>query len=97
MSPRGKVVSVTAAPEFDETYAWKMGGRVRIQLTDGRLLERTVQGQRGSMHAPLSEEQLARKFRMLVTDRVGDVDHLVQTILGLGFADTVTSLTAALR
>ena len=63
---QAKVASITAAPEFDATYAWKMGGRVRITLDDGSVLERTVHGQKGSMHAPLSATELEQKFRSLV-------------------------------
>jgi len=60
------VAGLTAAAEFDETYAWKMGGRVRIELADGRTLERTVHGQKGSMHDPLTADELAQKFDLLV-------------------------------
>jgi len=61
-----RVAGLTAAAEFDETYAWKMGGRVRIELADGRTLERTVHGQKGSMHDPLTADELAQKFDLLV-------------------------------
>ncbi|MEM7276070.1 MAG: MmgE/PrpD family protein [Actinomycetota bacterium] len=73
---QAKVVSVTASPEFDETYAWKMGGRVRIHLADGTRLERTVHGQRGSMHDRLGPDELDAKFSALVDGRVGDPDAL---------------------
>ncbi len=63
---QSKVVSVEAAAEFDATYASKMGGRVRIFLTDGMVLERTVHGQKGSMHDPLTTDELATKFDGLV-------------------------------
>ncbi len=59
---QAKVVSVIAHPQFDATYAHKMGGRVRITLDDGSILERTVHGQIGSMHAPLTAEQIDAKF-----------------------------------
>ncbi|MDH3298985.1 MAG: MmgE/PrpD family protein [Acidimicrobiia bacterium] len=59
---QSKVVGVTAHPEFDATYAWKMGGRVRITLDDGSVRERTVHGQIGSMHAPLTASQIDAKF-----------------------------------
>ena len=60
------MTSVRGVEEFDETYAWKMGGRVRISLTDGAVLERTVHGQKGSMHDPLSAAELEAKFERLV-------------------------------
>lgn len=63
---QAKVVSLRPAKEFDDTYAWKMGGRVRIFLSDGKVLERSVHGQKGSMHDPLSQEQLDAKFQSLV-------------------------------
>ncbi len=56
------VVSVSAAPEFDATYAWRMGGRVRIELDDGTTLEHTVHGQRGSMHDPFGPADIDAKF-----------------------------------
>ncbi len=59
---QAKVASVSAAPEFDATYAWKMGGRVRIALTDGTVHERTVHGQRGSMHDRFSRADVDAKF-----------------------------------
>jgi len=93
---QAKVVSVTSAREFDETYAWKMGGRVRIELTDGQVLERTVHGQKGSMHAPLTRDELDHKFHMLVADRVSDAEALAASIRGLMDGD-VASLTTAVQ
>jgi 2-methylcitrate dehydratase PrpD len=59
---QAKVTSVTAADEFEATYAWKMGGRVRIELDSGDVLERSVHGQRGSMHAPFGAADVDAKF-----------------------------------
>ncbi len=59
---QAKVVSVSAHPDFDATYAWKMGGRIRITLDCGRMVERTVHGQLGSMHDPFSSAQIDAKF-----------------------------------
>ncbi len=61
-----KVVSVRAAEEFDATYAHKLGGRVRIFLADGTVLEQVVHGHKGSMHDPLSQDEMAAKFAALV-------------------------------
>lgn len=66
---QAKVASVRAAPEFDQTYAWKMGGRVRIFLASGQVIERAVHGQRGSMHDPLKPDDLDAKFQTLTADR----------------------------
>ncbi len=58
-------VKLVPDPTFDATYAWKQGARVEITLAGGRLLERTVHGQRGSMHDPLSDAEIERKFHTL--------------------------------
>ena len=62
---QAKVGPILPAPEFDATYAWKQGARVEFTLTDGRALERTVHGQRGSMHDPLSDNEIEHKFHTL--------------------------------
>lgn len=63
---QSRVVSLRASKRFDATYAKKMGGRVRIYLNNGNVLERTVHGQRGSMHDPLSQVEVDAKFASLV-------------------------------
>ncbi|WP_420640161.1 MmgE/PrpD family protein [Candidatus Poriferisocius sp.] len=80
---QAKVVSVRAAPEFDRTYAWKMGGRVRIHLTSGEVRVRTVHGQKGSMHDRLSPEELDAKC-----------DTLVAGLAPPGFARTLRQAVA---
>ena len=67
---QAKVVAVTAAPEFDATYAWKMGGALRVELDDGTVVERSVHGQLGSMHDPLPSEAIDAKFGALAAGRV---------------------------
>ena len=63
-------VALVPDPVFDATYAWKQGARVEITTTGGRVLERTVHGQRGSMHDPLSDSEIERKFHTLADDRL---------------------------
>ena len=63
-------VALIPDPTFDATYAWKQGARVEIKLADGRVLERTVHGQKGSMHDPLSDDEIERKFRVLTDGRL---------------------------
>lgn len=63
-------VTLVPDPTFNATYAWKQGARVEITMSDGRLLERTVHGQRGSMHDPLSDAETERKFHTLAGDRL---------------------------
>ncbi|WP_419911451.1 MmgE/PrpD family protein [Candidatus Poriferisodalis sp.] len=62
---QSKVVAIAADARWDATYAHKMGGSVRITLRDGRVLERSVCGQKGSMHDPLSADEIEAKFAML--------------------------------
>ena len=67
---QAKVSPICPAPEFDATYAWKQGARVQITMTGGEVLERTVYGQRGSMHDPLSDDEIERKFQILTDGRL---------------------------
>ena len=67
---QARVVTTVPDPVFDATYAWKQGARVQITLTDGRVLERTVHGQKGSMHDPLSDDEIERKFLVLAEGRL---------------------------
>ncbi len=91
---QAKVVSLTAAREFDETYAWKMGGRVRITLNDGSVLERTVVGQKGSVHSPLTTAELDQKFSRLVGPELAP--DLIATVRGLDTTD-LSGLASMLR
>ena len=78
---QARVEAMVPTPDFDATYAWKQGARVRITLTDGRVLERTVHGQRGSMHDPLSDEEIERKFRVLGQGRLDPaIPELVRSL-----------------
>ena len=67
---QARVSPLRPAPEFDATYAWKQGARVQITLTGGEVLERTVHGQKGSMHDPLTGDEIERKFRVLTEGRL---------------------------
>ena len=62
---QAKVEALIPDPVFDATYAFKQGARVLITLVDGRVLDRTVHGQRGSMHDPLPDDEVEGKFRRL--------------------------------
>tara|TARA_Y100001960_G_scaffold333104_1_gene436501 strand:- start:809 stop:1945 length:1137 start_codon:yes stop_codon:yes gene_type:complete len=90
-----KVVSLRPAAEFDATYAWKMGGRVRIRLVDGRMVSATVHGQKGSMHDPLEASELASKFSRLTEGRCNP--NLESLIWAVDAAEELTELSKALR
>ncbi len=62
---QSKVAAIAADARWDATYAHTMGGSVRITLRDGSVLERSVCGQKGSMHDPLSADELEAKFATL--------------------------------
>ena len=90
-----KVVSLRPAAEFDATYAWKMGGRVRIRLVDGTMVSATVHGQKGSMHDPLEASELASKFSRLTEGRCNP--NLESLIWAVDAAEELTELSKALR
>ena len=85
---QAKVATTLPDPTFDATYAWKQGARVEINLTDGRVLERTVHGQRGSVHDPLSDEEIEKKFGMLTDGRLDPgIPELVRSLPGRPIRD----------
>lgn len=78
---QAKVAAIVPTPEFDATYAWKQGARVEVTLTDGRVLARTVHGQKGSMHAPLTDDEIEKKFGMLTDSRLDPgIPELVRSL-----------------
>ena len=89
------MVAIRPAAEFDATYAWKMGGRVQINLVDGRVLNATVHGQKGSMHDPLDVDELTSKFTRLAQGR--SHPNLELLLWGVGDAEDLSELTEALR
>ena len=91
---QAKVAPLLASAELDATYAWKMGGRLRVHLVDGTSRERTVLGQRGSMHHPLTDAERRDKLRRLAGDRV-DIAGLDGALAGLRDAPDVTALLGA--
>lgn len=94
-SLQAMVAPLVASPELDATYAWKLGGRVRVHLHDGTVHERTVVGQRGSMHRPLTGAELADKLRRVAGARV-DVPRLEREASGLPDAPGTDGLAAVL-
>ena len=85
---QAKVAAIVPAPEFDATYAWKQGARVEMTRTDGTVLERTVHGQKGSMHAPLTDAEIEQKFAMLTDGRLDPgIPELVRSLPGRSIGD----------
>ena len=95
---QAKVSRTLPDPTFDATYAWKQGARVQLNLTDGRVLERTVHGQRGSMHDPLSDEEIERKFHTLADGRLDpEVPEVVRSLPDLPVAELTRLLRSGWR
>ena len=95
---QAKVVALVPTPEFDATYAWKQGARVQITLTDGRVLERTVHGQRGSMHDPLTDDEIEHKYRVFAQGRLDpSVPELVRSLPDRPFRDLARLLRSRPR
>ena len=80
---QAKVAPLQPAPEFDQTYAWKMGGRVRVVTASGEVFGRTIHGQKGSMHDPLSRPELDAKFERLAGESApaGSADAIRHALL----------------
>ncbi|MDG2261849.1 MAG: hypothetical protein P8N50_05860, partial [Actinomycetota bacterium] len=75
------ITSVEASADADRTYAWKMAGGVTITLTDGTELTRWVAGQKGSMHDPLTADEIESKFRHLVGDAATEQIAAIRSML----------------
>ena len=92
---QARVVSMAAAEWCDASYAWKMAGGLRVVCTNGTEHHVRVCGQRGSMHQPLTSEELEAKFRLLVGNRI-DADVMIATARDLRHAPDLTSFWTAL-
>jgi 2-methylcitrate dehydratase PrpD len=88
---QARVAPLRGCAEFDATYAWRMAGRLQVHLTDGTTHERTVSGQRGSMHQPLTPADLRAKLQRLAGDRI-DVVRLDEALTRVGDARDVAGL-----
>lgn len=92
---QARVAPLRASAEFDATYAWKMAGRLRVHMLDGAVHERTVSGQRGSMHQPLTAAERHAKVERIAGDRL-DVAALEGALADLDTAVDVTHLCAVI-
>jgi 2-methylcitrate dehydratase PrpD len=79
-------VKVSVDPEFDQLFPEKTAIRVTLQTDRGNFTT-TVENPKGDPNNPLSDEELAEKFRWLTAEVVGEerskqiqeaVDHLGQ-------------------
>lgn len=95
---QARVATTVPDPTFDATYAWKQGARVQINLTDGRVLGRTIHGQRGSMHDPLDDAEIERKFRILTEGRLDPgLPDVVRSLPDLPVSELIRLLRSGWR
>ena len=92
---QAKVAPLRACAEFDTTYAWKLTGRVRVHTTDRITHERTVTGQRGSMHQPLTAADRREKLQRIAGDHI-DICALEAALARLRDASDVSHLQDAI-
>ena len=88
-------VRMVAADWCDSTYAWKMAGGLRVACRDGTEHEARVAGQRGSVHQPLTADEIESKFGRLAAGRT-DPDRVVEAVRRLEDAPDLGSLWASL-
>ncbi|AUV80806.1 MmgE/PrpD family protein [Salinigranum rubrum] len=90
--------TVSATDEMDARYPETRPARVVVETTDGRRLESEVAYPKGAAEAPLSADELARKFRDLTREAVpeGERDALFERAYALDEYDTVETLAGGL-
>jgi 2-methylcitrate dehydratase PrpD len=64
-------VSVGLSPDLADAYPRKRAARIRIELTDGRVLEHEQPFRKGDPEDPLTDAELDSKFRELATPVIG--------------------------
>jgi 2-methylcitrate dehydratase PrpD len=64
-------VDIEIDPDIDKAYPEIYGGRVTLELNDGRVLSRRVDYSRGMPENPMSQDEIDRKFMSLASAAVG--------------------------
>ncbi len=87
-------MAVSLDPELDARYPREFPASVRLFLRDGRTVETTVLNPKGDPENPLSEEELAAKFRDMlpVTVYAGRAEALLEAVIGLDSRPDVRGL-----
>lgn len=90
---------VVAAPDLDPLYPEKFPARVTIALADGATHAETVLLPKGDPGNPLSDAELAAKFRQNCAGRMepARIARLQDAIMGLAQAERLDGLGALLR
>src|SRR2546428_3919894 len=86
-------------PEIEQIYPRAFPGRVTIRLRDGRTVEQYVPGPKGSPENPMTLDEVAAKFHLLVDPVLGQerAERLATLIAEMDTVENVQSLTAMLR
>jgi 2-methylcitrate dehydratase PrpD len=91
-------VSVGSDPQLDQIFPYQFPARLRAVTRDGRQLVAEVLVNRGGPDDPLSDDELARKFRDNAARALDDAhaDRVVDAALRLDHLADLTPLTAPL-
>jgi len=86
-------------PEIEQIYPRAFPGRVTIRLRDGRTVEQYVPGPKGSPENPMTLDEVADKFHLLVDPVLGQAqaERLATLVAELDTLENIQSLTAMLR
>src|SRR5919199_5279543 len=82
-------------PEIEQIYPRAFPGRVRIRLRDGRTVEHYVPGPKGSPENPMTLDEVAEKFHLLVDPVLGRhrAERLATLLAEIETLDNVQSIT----
>ena len=86
-------------PEIEQIYPRAFPGRVAIRLRDGRTVEHAVPGPKGSPENPMTLDEVADKFHLLVDPVLGPerAERLATLIAEIDTLENVQRLTELLR
>ena len=86
-------------PDIEQIYPRAFPGRVAIRLRDGRTVEQYVPGPKGSSENPMTLDEVADKFHLLVDPVLGRerAERLATLVAEMDTVENVQSLTAMLR
>jgi 2-methylcitrate dehydratase PrpD len=92
-------IEVVHSDELDAEFPERYTSRVRLRLDDGQSFERMVVYPMGHPRNPLSEEQVAEKFRMLAAPVIGSAraESVMRIAANLPRETSIAPLMAALR
>jgi 2-methylcitrate dehydratase PrpD len=77
-------VTVSAEEPYRSAYPRAWGAHVRVHMRDGRVLEAARDNAKGDPEAPLSDDEMVTKARMLLAHgKVADADQLIDALLRL--------------